>query len=80
MNAEIPSDLLPFVQQLVATRRFLSEGDVVAEGIRLLQVRETLRHEVVKGFEQLDSGLGIPAEAVFDRLEKRIKAIESGES
>ena len=59
MNVEVPIDLAPFVQRMVAERRFLTESDVLAEGLRLLQARETLRQEVRKGFEQLDAGLGI---------------------
>ena len=73
MSTEIPSDLAPFVQRMVAERRFLSEGDVLAEGLRLLQARETLRDEVKKGFEQLDAGAGIPAEDVFATAEQRSK-------
>jgi Arc/MetJ-type ribon-helix-helix transcriptional regulator len=76
MNVEIPNDLAPFVQRLVAERRFLSEGDVLAEGLRLLQARESLRQEVRMGFEQLDAGLGIPAEKVYARAEERISEIE----
>jgi antitoxin ParD1/3/4 len=76
MNAEIPLDLAPFVQRLIDERRFFSERDVLAEALRLLQARESLRQEVRMGFEQLDSGLGIPAEAVYERIEERIGAIE----
>lgn len=79
MNTEIPSDLLPFVRRMVAAKRFLSDGDVIAAGIRLLQARETLRDEVTKGFDQLDAGLGIPETQVYDRVERRVRAIESGE-
>ena len=79
MNTSIPSDMVPFVERMVSGRRFLSEQDVMAEGLRMLQARETLREEVVKGFEQLDAGLGIPAEQVYSRAEKRIGQIERGE-
>ena len=78
MTTEIPRDLLPFVERMVAAKRFLNEGDVVAEGLRLLQARETLRDEVRKGFEQLDAGLGLPAEQVYARVEQRIREIERG--
>ena len=78
MTTEIPSDLVPFVQRLVAAKRFLNESDVLAEGLRLLHARETLREEVRKGFEQLDAGHGIPAEQVYARVEQRIQDIESG--
>ena len=76
MNTEIPIDMAPFVQRMVDERRFFSERDVLAEALRLLQARESLRQEVRKGFEQLDAGLGIPAEEVYARTEERIRAIE----
>ena len=78
MTTEIPSDLVPFVQRMVSEKRFLSESDVLAEGLRLLQARETLHAEVRQGFDQLDAGKGIPAEAVCRRAEERIREIESG--
>ncbi len=76
MTTEIPSDLAPFVARMVSERRFLSAGDVLAEGLRLLQARETLREEVGKGFAQLDAGMGIAAEEVYTRAEERISQIE----
>ena len=78
MTAEIPSDLVPFVQRMVAEKRYFTEGDVLAEGLRMLQARETLREEVKKGFDQLDAGMGVPAEDVYARAEERIRQIESG--
>ena len=50
MTVEIPADLAPFVQRLIAERRFLTEGDVLAEGLRLLQSQEALRAAVREGF------------------------------
>jgi antitoxin ParD1/3/4 len=79
MGASIPSDLVPFVQRMLSGRRFLSEDDVLAEGLRLLQARETLREEVASGFEQLDSGHGISADEAYSRAERRIDQIERGE-
>ncbi|HND51878.1 MAG TPA: CopG family transcriptional regulator, partial [Pirellulaceae bacterium] len=79
MTTEIPSDLVPFVKRLVAERRFLSEEDVLAQGLMLLQASELLRAEVRRGFEQLDAGVGIPAEQVFSRAEERVRQIERGE-
>lgn len=78
MTTEIPAELLPFVQQMVAARRFLNETEVLAEGLRLLQARETLREEVRDGFKQLDAGAGVPADDVYQRVEQRIGDIESG--
>jgi antitoxin ParD1/3/4 len=77
MVTEIPTDLAPFVQRLVAERRFLSEGDVVAEALRLLQSREELRQQVRLGFNQLDARQVVPAEEAYARAEQRIEEIEA---
>jgi antitoxin ParD1/3/4 len=68
MSVQIPSDFAPFVKRLVDSRRFLSEEDVVAEGLRMLSARETLKSEVEKGFDELDQGLSSDADSVFNRL------------
>ena len=75
MTAEIPADMAFFVQRLVAERRFLTTEEVLVEGLRLLQARETLRQEVRAGFEQLDAGLGVDAEDVYRRAEEKIREI-----
>jgi len=68
MSVQIPSDFAPFVKRLVDSRRFLSEEDVIAEGLRMLRASETLKCEVEKGFDELDRGLGADANSVFERL------------
>ncbi len=73
MNTEIPSDFAPFVQRMVAERRFLTEGDVLAAGLRLLQATETLREEVRLGFQQLDDGKGMNSAEVYRRAEQAVK-------
>jgi len=47
----------------------------VAKGLRLLQTREALSEEGRLGFEQLDAGLGVPAEEVYARAKGRIREI-----
>ena len=78
MQVEIPSDLTPFVERLVAERRFLTAGDVLSEGLRLLQAREALKDAVQLGFQQLDAGEGIDATEVYRRAEAEIAAIAKG--
>ena len=79
MSTGVPKDMEPFVQRMVNGRRYLSEQDVVTEGLRMLQARETLREEVAKGFASLDAGESVPAEQAYSRAEERIAAIERGE-
>ena len=72
MSVQIPNDFVPFVKRLIDSRRFLSEEDVLAEGLRMLHARETLNAEVEKGFDELDRGLGNDASVVFERLKARL--------
>jgi antitoxin ParD1/3/4 len=76
MTVDIPADLAPFVQRLIAERRFLTEGDVLAEGLRLLQSQEALRAAVRDGFAELDEGRSAPADEVFTKAEGRIATAE----
>jgi Arc/MetJ-type ribon-helix-helix transcriptional regulator len=48
---DIPADLAPFVERLIAERRFLTESDVLAEGLRLLQSQESRRSSGPAGHE-----------------------------
>lgn len=78
MNVQIPSDFVPFVQRLLAERRFGSEQDLLEESLRLLQKQETLRREIQKGIDELDEGMGIDADVVFEEAFSRIAEIERG--
>ena len=80
MNAEIPSDLTPFVEGLISQGRYADPDAVVAESIRLLESQEALRRDVREGFAQLDAGQGIDARAVYERVEQRIRQVERGQS
>ena len=79
MSTDIPNNMESFVQKMVNGRRYLSEQEVVTEGLRMLESRETLREEVAKGFASLDAGMGVPSDQAYSRAEKRIAAIERGE-
>lgn len=80
MHTEIPTDFAPFVQRMVAERRFLTESDVLAAGLRLLQATETLREEVRLGFQQLDDGRGVDSADVYRRAEQVVRDIQSKRS
>lgn len=76
MTVEIPTDLEPFVQRLIAEGRFPTEADVLAEGLRLLQSQESLRSAVQEGFRQLDEGDAMAERDAFAKAEGRITEVE----
>lgn len=69
-----------FVKDQLASGRYNNASEVVRAGLRLLEELEKinearvaeLRKAVEEGFR---SGLGIPAEEVFDRLEAKYRAM-----
>jgi putative addiction module CopG family antidote len=79
MSVVIPADLALFVRRLIAEGRFLTESDVIAEGLRLLRSQESLRTAVRKGFDELDFGKGVAADQVFAKAEQRIASVQRAE-
>lgn len=67
-----------FIKQQLESGRYASASEIVREALRLLEEREEQRAiQLEKIRLQLqagvDSGEGIPAEKVFDRLEKKYR-------
>jgi len=72
MTVSIPPDLQAFVDSLIAKRRFSSESEVLAEGLRLLQAKEALAEAVQEGFQQIDEGAGIDGSTAIAELRTRL--------
>ncbi len=79
MNVQIPADYNPAVQKLITEGRYRDECEIVAEGIKLLIMREQLANDVQAGLDDLDAGNCIDAEEVYAKARKRIKDIEYGQ-
>jgi antitoxin ParD1/3/4 len=75
MNVEIPSDLNPFVQQMISCGNYRNENELLVEGLRLLRTREQLRADVNAGIDELEAGQGLDGEEVFARLEERARQL-----
>ena len=76
MSADLGKTLEKFVTELVATGRYHSKSEVLREGVRLIQERETrladLDASIVRGVA--DAGRVKSTSQVFDRLESKLKA------
>jgi antitoxin ParD1/3/4 len=69
-----------FVRKQIESGRYTSASEVVREALRLLEEREELREAQIKNLraqlqQGIDSGLGISADEVFDRLEAKYENI-----
>ena len=78
MSADLGKTLEKFVTKLVATGRYRSKSEVLREGVRLIQERETglaaLDTAIARGVADADKGRVKPTPEVFDNLESKLKA------
>lgn len=79
ISADLGQQLERFVSQLVESGRYGSKSEVLREGVRLVQERETrqaaLDASIARGLADADAGRTRPASEVFDRLEAKYAAM-----
>ena len=79
ISADLGSALETFVAELVASGRYNSKSEVLREGVRLIQDRETrlaaLEQALARGLADVDAGRVKPAEEVFARLAAKYRAM-----
>ena len=77
ISAELALQLESLITRLVASGRYGSKSEVLREGVRLIQERErwleTLDALLATSLAEAEAGLGQPAEAVFDNLERKYR-------
>lgn len=78
ISADLGKQLEGYVQQLVESGRYGSKSEVLREGVRLVQDRESrlaaLDASITRGLADADSGRTKPAEEVFQRLAEKYGA------
>ena len=83
ISAELGSQLEAFVTQLVESGRYNSKSEVLREGVRIIQDRETklvAMHSSIKhGLADADADTLRPMEDVFDELDSELAEIEQAE-
>ncbi|WP_416798092.1 type II toxin-antitoxin system ParD family antitoxin [Ciceribacter azotifigens] len=79
ISADLGKQLESYIQQLVDTGRYGSKSEVLREGVRLVQDRETrlaaLDASIMRGVADADAGRTKPASDVFERLEAKYSAM-----
>ena len=80
ISADLGQQLENYVTRLVETGRYNSKSEVLREGVRIIQDRETrlaaLDASIARGLADADTGRTTsPADAVFDRLEAKYRAL-----
>lgn len=78
ISADLGNHLEEYVNELVTKGRYNSKSEVLREGVRLVQERETklaaLDAAIARGLADVEAGRTRPADEVFDRLEAKYKA------
>lgn len=78
VSADLGEALESFVTRLVASGRYHSKSEVLREGVRLVQERESrlaaLDASIARGLTDADAGRVKPSAEVFDRLEAQLAA------
>lgn len=78
ISADLGQQLEQFVSNLVTTGRYNSKSEVLREGVRLIQDRETrlaaLDASIARGLADADAGRTTSADEAFDRLEAKYRS------
>lgn len=79
ISADLGEQLEAFVSKMVSSGRYNSKSEVLREGVRLIQERETrlaaLNAALERGLADAEAGCVTPAEEVFDRLEAKYRTM-----
>ena len=79
ISADLGTQLESFVAKLVETGRYNSKSEVLREGIRLIQERETrlsvLDQSLARGLADAEAGRVKPMSEVASRLEAKYQAM-----
>jgi antitoxin ParD1/3/4 len=82
ITVTLPSELEAFIDARVASGRFATAGDVVREGLRLLEEREQerdavlaeLRHEIEVGVAEARVGQLRDGRTFFEELRQKVRS------
>ena len=77
ISADLGAHLEGYVNELVTKGRYNSKSEVLREGVRLVQERESklaaLDAALARGIADAEAGRVIPLDEAFDRLRQELK-------
>ncbi len=76
MRTDLPPEHADYLHTAIASGKYRDETEVLSEALFLLKRRDEIEQSLEEASRELDAGLGIPAELVFQRLEDKISEIE----
>ncbi|NJL10848.1 MAG: type II toxin-antitoxin system ParD family antitoxin [Calothrix sp. SM1_7_51] len=84
MYIQLKPEQEKFLQEQMASGRFINASDVINEAFKLLEERERrlseLRQKIAVGTEQIAQGRVTDGEVVFARLQEKIRKISEKSS
>lgn len=84
ISADLGKTLESYVQELVEGGRYGSKSEVLREGVRLIQERETqqaaMKALMLQGIADIEAGRVHTAEDVFTSMRTRIKSMVQEQS
>lgn len=71
-----------FIRQQLEAGRYASASEIIRDGLRLLETRQRLQEIEIEEYrekikEGIKSGTGVPADAVFSRLEAKYQFMQA---
>ena len=77
ISADLGEQLEAFVSKMVSSGRYNSKSEVLREGVRLIQERETrlaaLTASLERGLADAEAGRVMPLDEAFERLRARLE-------
>ncbi|MGO4832262.1 type II toxin-antitoxin system ParD family antitoxin [Rhizobiaceae sp. 2RAB30] len=77
ISADLGEQLEAFVSKMVSSGRYNSKSEVLREGVRLIQERETrlaaLNASLERGLADAEAGRVMPLDEAFERLRARLE-------
>jgi antitoxin ParD1/3/4 len=71
MDVHLSPEVEKIVRGKLQTGHYDSASDVIDEALRLLDQRDIIRRKIDEGFQSLQDGRGIEADAAFEELRSR---------